>query len=887
MNKFFSTGRTAVMAVFFISIFAFSSCNSGKDSLVSNFEHIQQRPWIGPEYWANPLQDWQLNDGRIECIVSGGDRNLFLLTRELDDSHTGFQTSVKIGSLSENIAGEEGWIGFKVGIRGDYKDYRDNAVRGDGLPVGISTKGQLFIGRFDEGSEVINPDWNGMILDLSVEPGDEEMKAILLALDADGQELGRYERSIQSDWFTGGISLACSAGKVPETPDQRPEIMYGNWGFKEGTRRKGDVKAWFSDWTLLGEQVVEYPERSFGPILWAQYTLSKKVVKLTAQMAPVGKDDSQQVFIDLKHDGKWTEEGVAEIDQYARTATFKLKNWDSNQEVPYRIRYSCFTSGSNQDEFLYEGMIRKEPWGNKELVVAGFTGNNDLGFPNNDIYKSVEKQNPDFLFFSGDQIYEGVGGYGTQTKPLEAACLDYLRKWYLYGWAYGELLKDRPSVAIPDDHDVYHGNLWGAGGIATPEGLSGAAAQDKGGFKFNPIWVNTVQRTQTSHLPDPFDPTPVAQDIGVYYTSINYAGVSFAVIEDRKFKSGPAPLMPDAKIVNGWSKNPKWDAAKTGDVEGAILLDPRQLDFLEEWAADWSDSVWMKVVLSQTIFANVATLPEEDARTDANVPRLRILNEGEYAPNDIPVQDHDSNGWPQTPRNKALKKMRKAYAFHIAGDQHLGSVIEYGIDTYHDAGFAFCVPAISNVWPRRWFPQEESANQISGKPKYTGDFLDGFGNLMTVHAISNPVYTGMVPPHLYDRATGFGIIRFEPDSRDIVMECWKRVTEAGENIQYSDWPVRVNQFDNYLSEAEYGLPVIKVPDMTDPVVQVIDESDGSIVYTIRIKGNEFKPMVEKMGSYSIAVSATGSNPWKVFKGFKAKALPEGWEESVDLSKAVL
>ena len=73
-------------------------------------------------------------------------------------------------------------------------------------------------------------------------------------------------------------------------------------------------------------------------------------------------------------------------------------------------------------------------------------------------------------------------------------------------------------------------------------------AQDAGGYKMPPEWVNMVQRTQTSHLPDPFDATAVEQGIGVYYCNMNYAGISFAIIEDRKFKSAPKMLLPDAKV---------------------------------------------------------------------------------------------------------------------------------------------------------------------------------------------------------------------------------------------------------------------------------------------------------------------------------------------------
>lgn len=870
-NKLIGTFPFGILLIVSFLALLPSCSNSRKGSQLFLFTHLQTRPWIGPDFWANPLQDWQLKDGRVECIASGGDRNLFLLTRELGSSGQGFKTQVSLGAMVDDFSDQEGWLGFKIGIRGDYNDYRDNAVRGDGYPVGITAQGQLFIGRLEPTEPVLDLQWDQLGLELVAEAHENGSQISLRVTDASGKVMGEKTSVIERDWTVGGIALACSAGTVPETPEKRPELLYGNWGFKPGTQRKGEVKAWFSDWRLDGDQVVFHPERSFGPILFTQYTLSDKTVRISAQMVPIGPDDEAIAYLELMRGEQWEEQAQSEIHPLSRTALFEIHNWNGQEEVGYRVRYSCFTSGKKLETHYYEGTIRREPWGKPELVVAGFTGNNDLGFPNKDIFNSVQKQNPDFLFFSGDQIYEGVGGYGVQTEPLDAACLDYLRKWYLYGWAYGDLLKDRPSVAIPDDHDVYHGNIWGAGGIATPPGLSGSAAQDKGGYKMNPQWVNMVQRTQTGHLPKPYDPKPVAQDIGVYYTQINYAGVSFAVLEDRKFKSAPAPLMPEAQIVNGWSKNPNWDASKTGDVLGAILLGERQLDFLEDWASDWRDSTWMKVVLSQTIFANVATLPEEDARTDANVPRLRILQAGEYPPNDIPVQDHDSNAWPQSPRDRALEKMRKAFAFHIAGDQHLGSVIEYGIDDYEDAGYAFCVPAISNVWPRRWFPKVPGENRNPGEPNYTGNFRDGFGNLMTVHAVSNPVFTGRKPSHLYDRATGFGIIRFQRETRDITMECWPRVTDPDkEPRQYPGWPVTINQFDNYLTQAPYALPKIKVPDIKDAVIQVIDESTSEIVFTVRIKGHVIKPPVMKRGTYTFRVGQPGTSRWKSFSGITSE-----------------
>ena len=84
-----------------------------------------------------------------------------------------------------------------------------------------------------------------------------------------------------------------------------------------------------------------------------------------------------------------------------------------------------------------------------------------------------------------------------------------------------------------------HGNLWGAGG---KQSLTGAGHD--GGY-FKPVeYVKEVERAQTSHLPDAYDPMPVQRGIGVYYTSLNWGGISFAIIEDRKFKTGPLGVIP-------------------------------------------------------------------------------------------------------------------------------------------------------------------------------------------------------------------------------------------------------------------------------------------------------------------------------------------------------
>ncbi len=138
----------------------------------------------------------------------------------------------------------------------------------------------------------------------------------------------------------------------------------------------------------------------------------------------------------------------------------------------------------------------------------------------------------------------------------------------------------------------------------------------------DPGFVNMVQKTQTSHLPDPYDPTPAEQGISVYYTECNIGGISFAIIEDRKFKSAPAALLPNADIVNGWPQNQSWNDEWNSRITGASLLGGRQMNFLEAWSNDWSGGTSMKAVLSQTLFPQSGyTSRRRNKRCCRNRPR--------------------------------------------------------------------------------------------------------------------------------------------------------------------------------------------------------------------------------------------------------------------------
>ena len=625
----------------------------------SAFDRTPDRPWAGPEYWANPLQDWRIAGGALECITAGPARSLILLTRELSDRPAPFTSSIAIAPwqpLADKAS--SAWVGFRIAARGRFGDYRDDAVYGKGIEAGLRADGSLFIGDSSNAGGGDVATIGRLQIELAESGGGWQLR--LSAHDMQGRERARTLLTVADPRaLRGAIGLVCS-----------------------------DAPCRVAAWQASGQKLDAHDDRAFGPILFTQYTLSRRVMKLTAQMAPVGPSESQEVRLSVRAQGSavgWREAGRASIDPLARTATFRLTNWDDASDHEYRVSYASRDTKGQTILSTFGGTIRRDPRSKARTVVTAFTGNNDLGFPHADVVKHVATFEPDLLIFTGDQIYEPVGGFGVQRSPLDMATLDYLRKWFMYGWEYRDLLRNVPSIALPDDHDVYHGNIWGAGGrdandivpALVREGVGvQTQKQDSGGFTMPVDWVNMVQRTQTSHLPDPVDPAPAQRGIGAYFTELVWGGVSYAIVEDRKWKSAPAVMLPDAQIVNGWARNPDWDSSKRGDVKGAELLGARQMRFLERWAGDPDAEVWMKAVVSQTVFANVATLPK-GSRADDITTKLPIQPPGGYAPGEAPVQDHDSNGWPQSPRLAALRLMKKAGAVHIAGDQHLGMTIQY------------------------------------------------------------------------------------------------------------------------------------------------------------------------------------------------------------------
>jgi hypothetical protein len=285
------------------------------------------------------------------------------------------------------------------------------------------------------------------------------------------------------------------------------------------------------------------------------------------------------------------------------------------------------------------------------------------------------------------------------------------------------------------------------------------------------------------------------------------------------------------------------------------LLGAKQEEFLRGWVRDWRGAE-MKAVISQTIFSSFPTT--------------------HGAEREILRADYDSNGWPQTPRNRAVREIRKVFAVHIAGDQHIPGIIHYGIDEHRDGSIAFAGPAMNTGYPRWWEPDTAPWTKPK-QPGLTGDFVDSFGHPMTVLAVRN----GSVQPRqgdllqfLEEKSSGLGVVRFDKRRRKIRIECWPlRADPTQPGTQWPGWPLEVDVLDNYGRKAVGHLPPLEIRGVTQPLIEVSDAA-GELVYALRVPTSTFRPHVFAPGKYTVRISDPETGKSSELRNLEPQSQPQ-------------
>jgi len=641
------------------------------------------RRWTGAEHFANPLHDWEQVDGALVATPGNfGSRvfkkipnyewaRLFKSTAVIGDSGR-FETHFQLRRL-DGAAGDAGlWLGLKSLTPSPRNCWIHPPE--ELLFVGINAAGHLVAG--GQVSDAVF-DLNEAVSVTVYGKLEAGLHSLVVDAAAEGQDAVRLRVDLDADALSGALSLV-ARGK--------------------GTR-------WdFGQWSLTGDAVVAQPEHAVGAIAWSQYTLQDNgQLKLLAQMVPLEATDPQTADLQFKQQGRWQTVAHAELDLLSSTFVFRV---ESAESLPYRVLYRL-----EDETYTWEGVIRANPKDADSFRLGVFNCDHGELFPQDTMVRNVSIQDPDMLYFAGDQIYEIMDNISPVRHPLEGARLSYLSKYFQFGLTWRSLLKDRPSVIIPDDHDVFVGNIWGDNGY---------------GYIMPPVWVNMVQRTQTGSLPDPIDPEPVARGIGVYFTELQYAGMSFAIVEDRKFKSQPLIFTGATETVatGHGEKGAKLAVElfkqdpREMDLPEANLLGERQLRFLQDWTARTED-LPVRWFFSQTMFAKATT------HAGPNLARHHF--------------DLDTNGWPQSKRDAALRTLGRD-TIMVHGDLHLGVLARMGIDTFDDGPLAFMVTGSCVGFPRAWRPEESmrAPGTEAGDVPFTGRYFDDLKNRLTVLGVTNP-----------------------------------------------------------------------------------------------------------------------------------------------------
>jgi hypothetical protein len=75
----------------------------------------------------------------------------------------------------------------------------------------------------------------------------------------------------------------------------------------------------------------------------------------------------------------------------------------------------------------------------------------------------------------------------------------------------------------------------------------------------------------------------------------------------------------------------------------------------------------------------------------------------------------------------------------------------------------------------------------------------------------------------------------------------------GDLAQFPGWPITVNMADNDGRKPAGWLPELEIQGASSAVTQVVEESTGDILYTVRIVGGRFQPPVYSQGKYTLNV----------------------------------
>jgi len=751
---------------------------------ISNWEDwgkLPARRWLGSGFWGNRLQDWQIRDGKL--IYTSKELKMMKTVHSLSwQTGKALKPFYMKTSVSLPAGAKDGFAGFMFGAGQGRLDWRGASIisgtpgTGGGLLATIDLDGKNAL-------HIRNNNDTGPVH--FAKPFSDEKHVKNTSLKTSGRDIALVVNALPQTNGTYSVRLSCwnsNGSKLLGAVEKNgvpSEDLIGNvsliaYGGKVGT------EVAFTDWSVGGERFEYSKLQKFNPIAGTLYSLSNTKLKVGVQLFPLSLHQqpmpkSLTVSIQKKGWLGWSTLSQKNVTTDDYHTLFEIKDWDGSKPAQLRATFKDL-DGEN---YVHPFTVQAEPKPGEQVDIGTFScmGTNGLyaqmpniepkpgdvpigkwtpcnvWFPYGDAVKSAMNQNADIFFFTGDQIYENRPSLpDSGPNPQE----DYLYKFLLWHWAFRDITSNHPTILQTDDHDVYHGDLFGEDKLGNTE------SDQHGGYHRSGEFVNMVQKTMTAQNPDAIEPTPSKRTgLNNYYTTFDYGDMSFFVLEDRKFKKG---------------------AKSTDDSYPETYLGEIQLNHLRNWCETPKPGK-RKCVVSQTIYS-----------------AMSMSGEGKFP------YDWDCNALYVKERNEIVKMIADGGAVILSGDQHLCSFSRLGytamgnekrsIDDkeYSNGPYQFTAPPAGNVFWRWFWPApgvREVAPDSAEFPSYVGGFRDFFGNPFTMLAVANPereelqkqmtrlCYTVTKEEaakgahlRLACKGDGFGILRFDMKNKKMIAEAW-------------------------------------------------------------------------------------------------------------------
>jgi hypothetical protein len=130
------------------------------------------------------------------------------------------------------------------------------------------------------------------------------------------------------------------------------------------------------------------------------------------------------------------------------------------------------------------------------------------------------------------------------------------------------------------------------------------------------------------------------------------------------------------------------------------------------------------------------------------------------------------------------------------------------------------------------------------------------------------------PTRQNELVTGYSAVTFSRNDRTIEMANWPGYADPAKDKPFPGWPVTVSQADNYGRKITGWLPEVVTQGLSNPVIRIISEHNGELVYNLRIKGNSYQPGVFSYGAYTIEAGDPDRDLWKEIEGIQAWTSPQ-------------